>query len=263
MINIELIENTIELLKPKRLMKYVLIYCVDGDCSVIVDEKELSLKANDILTITSGQYHYFKKFENAKGFILDFTLDFFCKNDSDIELIFLNGLFCHFDLNEVIAIGDNCKIYDQLCQITEEINSKPFQYLTSIHARIVLILTEINRVKISQGCEIWKPDALFLKFLELVRNNFKHNYSLYKIAEKLNTSVSKLNELAKLHAGKTAQNVIYGLIISEAKRMLQYEKITIKEVAFGLGFNDPFYFSNFFKKHTGFSPKIYQDQFVF
>jgi AraC-like DNA-binding protein len=262
MINIEFIENNNELYIPKRLMKYILIYCVDGNLVLVVDEKELFLKTNDILTITSGQYHYFKNTENAKGIILEFTLDYFCKSDNDIELIFHNGLFCHFDLNEVIDIGKHSDIYEQLCLIKEEIATKPFQFHTSIHARIVLILTAINRAKISHGDEIWKPDALFLKFLEMVRNNFTHNYSLHSIAEQLNTTVSKLNELSKLHAGKTAQNVIYGLKISEAKRLLQYEKMTVKEIAYNIGFNDPFYFSNFFRKNTGISPKMFQKQFA-
>lgn len=263
MVNITFFENTNELLTPKRLLKYVLLYCIKGDIAIVVDGKEFTLQPNDVLTITSGQYHYFKKSENIKGILLDFTLDFFCKSDIDIELIFQNGLFCHFDMNEIIAVNKPFNIYNQLCLIQEELNNKPFQFLTSIHARIALILTEINRAKIARGDEIWKPEALFLKFLEMVRNNFQHNYSLHVIAEKLNTTVSRLNELAKLYAGKTAQNVIYGLIISEAKRLLQYEKLTVKEVAFNLGFNDPFYFSNFFRKKTKISPKTYQKQFAF
>ena len=81
-------------------------------------------------------------------------------------------------------------------------------------------------------------------------------------AETLQTTEGKLNEQSKIHTGKTAQNVIYGLITSEAKRLLTYEKLSVKAVAFELGFNDPFYFSNFFKKHSGISPKAYKDAVV-
>jgi len=130
--------------------------------------------------------------------------------------------------------------------------------MDSVHSRIELILFEINRSKIVNGGEIWKPEALFLRFLEFVRNNFYHNYPLKEIAGKLQTTELKLNEQAKLHAGKTAQNVIYGLVISEAKRKLQYESKSIKEIAFELGFNDPYYFSKFFKNQTNTSPSEYQ-----
>ncbi len=248
--------------RPKRLMKYILIWCSQGRATVVVDEKELVVTANSVLTITSGQIHYFKDFANAKGYILEFTLDFFCKTDSDIELIFQNGLFCHFAMNEVIVIGNYTFVEEQLRQIEKELAEEPYQHLISIHSRIELILVEINRSKINRGDEIWKPDALFLKFLELVRENFENNYPVSRYAELLDTTETKLNEQAKQHAGKTAQNVIYGLTVSEAKRLLTYEKLIVKEVAYKLGFSDPFYFSNFFKKHTGSSPKAYQSEYA-
>jgi AraC-like DNA-binding protein len=49
--------------------------------------------------------------------------------------------------------------------------------------------------------------------------------------------------------------VIYGLMAAEARRLLTYETLSIKEIAYRLGFSDPFYFSNFFKKHTRKSSK--------
>lgn len=247
---------------PKRLMKYVLVWCSSGEARIVVDEKELVLVPKSVLTITSGQVHYLKPLEGCKGFILEFTLDFFCKTDSDIELIFQNGLFCHFAMNEVIPVADYGFVEEQLETIRAEIKNEPYQHLISIHSRIELILVEINRSKIARGDEIWKPDALFLKFLELVRSDFEQNIPVGRYAELLETTEAKLNERAKLHTGKTAQNVIYGLIVSEAKRLLTYEKLIVKEVAFQLGFSDPFYFSNFFKKHTGQSPKAYQTQYA-
>lgn len=248
--------------KPRRLVKYVLIWCSQGTATVIVDEKELTLKKHEVLTITSGQVHFFKKLNKAEGFILEFTLPFFCKDDNDIELIFHNGLFCHFDMNEVIPVQHYQAVETQLALIGEELKQEPYQHLVSIHARIKLILVAINRAKVERGDEIWKPDALFLKFLELVRSSFESNYSLAQFAGMLGTTEAKLNEQSKLHAGKTAQNVIYGLIASEAKRLLAYQSLTVKEVAYKLGFNDPFYFSNFFKKHTQLSPKSYQTKYA-
>lgn len=262
MIEITPLEKTTALDRPRRVTKYVLIWCASGKLSLTVDENEFELKANDVITITSGQVHYIKKNQKVKGYVLEFTYSFFCKDDKNIELIFHNGLFCHFAMNEVINIKRAAVMEEQLQLIDEEIRQQPYQYLISLHSRIELILVEINRAKVARGDEIWKPDALFLKFLEAVRANFEHNYTLNHFAKLLGTTPLKLNEQAKLHTGKTAQNVIYGLIASEARRLLTYENLTVKEVAYKLGFNDPFYFSNFFKKHTQHSPKAYQEQFA-
>jgi AraC family transcriptional regulator, transcriptional activator of pobA len=262
MISILQFDNSTDLGNPRRILKYVLVLCASGNATIVVDENEFELTANSVITITSGQIHYFKKLDKANGIILEFTYDFFCKNDNDIELIFHNGLFCHFAMNEVISIDNFEIVKRELLQIEQELSQKPYQYLISIHSRIELILVELNRTKINRGDEIWKPDALFLKFLETALRNFNKNLTLSEMASLIGTTKSKLNELSKLHTNKTAQNVIYGLIISEAKRLFIYEKLSVKEVAYMLGFNDPFYFSNFFKKHTKISPKSYKDNLI-
>jgi AraC-like DNA-binding protein len=240
-------------------MKYVIVCVQSGKLVLMVDDKDFELHAGEIITITSGQVQQIKKSAGAKGFVLEFSLDFFCKDDKDIELIFHNGLFCHFAMNEVIPVDKNI-IETQLKCIQQELQDKPYQYLISLHSRLELLLVAINRAKVLRGDEIWKPEALFLKFLEAVRNNFEHNYTLKQFAKITGTTELKLNELAKLHAGKTAQLVITGLIASEAKRLLTYGDLSIKEVAYKLGFKDPFYFSNFFKKQTKQSPKSYKEK---
>lgn len=124
MIEVITFENFTNLDKPRRIMKYVLVYCASGDLSVRIDEKEFNLASGQVITITSGQIHSIHKSSKATGFILEFTLDFFCKNDNDIELIFHSGLFCHFAMNEVIAVNKNI-IKLQLNSITEELSKQP------------------------------------------------------------------------------------------------------------------------------------------
>jgi AraC family transcriptional regulator, transcriptional activator of pobA len=260
MIDIKNFTEAVGLCKPRRIKKYVLAWCSSGSLTMVVDEKEFVLKANSVITITSGQIHYIKKSIAAKGFIVEFTYDFFCKDDQDIELIFHNSLFCHFAMNEVISLGKSQLVGRELKQIEKELKEMPYQYLVSIHSRIKLILVEINRSKIKLGGEVYKPDALFLKFLETIRANFKKNLAARQIAVLIGTTESKLNELSRLHTGRTAQNVIHGLVASEAKRLFMHEKLSVKEVAYELGFNDPFYFSNFFKKQTLQSPKTYKEK---
>lgn len=243
--------------EPRRVIRYTLFWCEYGSAEILIDENIFIMEAGQVVTITSGQFHQLKSVEGEVT-ALEFTLDYFCKSDNDIELIFHNGLFCHFGMNEMITVQQPAFFAETLNTIEKEIQEQPYQYLISTHSMVELLLVEINRSKLANGDEIWKPDALFLKFLESVRDHFQDNYQVSHFASLLGTTEAKLNEVSKLHTNKTAQNVIYSLTISEAKRLLLYEKLTVKEIAYQLGFNDPFYFSNFFKKHTSHSPKEYQ-----
>jgi AraC family transcriptional activator of pobA len=266
MVTIEKITAVGDWGKPRRVLRYLVFWVEAGEAALVVDEREYRLRAHDVITITSGQVHFFKAVV-GEVVCLSFTLDFICKDDNDIELIFHNGLFCHFGQNEVIGMGGQeeygrmerpAEVSRVLERIGMELALKPYQYPISVRSHIELLLVWINRVKVERGDEIWKPDALFLRFLEAVRDNFAANLTVGQFADKLQTTKEKLDELAKLHTGKTAQNVIYSLLISEAKRLLVYQDMSIKEIAYQLGFSDPFYFSNFFKKHVGESPKGYK-----
>ncbi len=48
-------------------------------------------------------------------------------------------------------------------------------------------------------------------------------------------------------------------LVLEAKRELSFGALTVKEIAFKLGFNDASYFSRFFKKHTGQNPDYFKN----
>ena len=156
MISIKHISEAQELLTPRRVMKHLLILCTSGEINLIIDESNFTLCRNSAITITSGQIHYFKSLNEADGIVLEFTYNFFCKTDSDIELIFHNGLFCHFAMNEIIFLESDKLIRTELLKIQDELLNKPYQYSISIHSRIELILVELNRFKIKNGDEIWK-----------------------------------------------------------------------------------------------------------
>ena len=87
MVSIQKLQD-IRYFTPRRVKQYLLITCSAGSVTLQVDDKELMIQENEVLTITSGQYHYFRNVKDAEGYLLDFTLNFVCKNDNDIELIF-------------------------------------------------------------------------------------------------------------------------------------------------------------------------------
>ena len=56
----------------------------------------------------------------------------------------------------------------------------------------------------------------------------------------------------------TPSNYIALLRIQKAKEMLSNTELPIKEVAAACGFEDAYYFSNFFKKQFGISPTSFR-----
>ena len=59
----------------------------------------------------------------------------------------------------------------------------------------------------------------------------------------------------------TAGQLVQERTLLEAKRLLIHNEASISEIALQLGFDDPAYFSRFFKKCAGQSPKEFQVEF--
>ncbi len=77
-------------------------------------------------------------------------------------------------------------------------------------------------------------------------------------ANNLSLHVNHLNRAVKEVTGKTTTTHISERVVTEAKALLQHTNWNIAEVAYGLGFEYPAYFNNFFKKQTGTNPSGYR-----
>ena len=62
----------------------------------------------------------------------------------------------------------------------------------------------------------------------------------------------------KAETGMTPSDYISALRIQKARAMLASSTFTVKEIAYACGFENEYYFSNFFKKHTGISPTAFR-----
>jgi AraC-like DNA-binding protein len=82
------------------------------------------------------------------------------------------------------------------------------------------------------------------------------------MATQLNLSPKYLSDLLKQETGKTALELIHLYVISEAKNMLVSGDLSISEIAYRLGFENPPYFSRLFKKEVGISPREFQNQIL-
>ncbi len=253
-IDLKQIDDNILMIEPNRQYKFMLIWCRSGNAKIEIDNQLYKITGGHFLTITPKQYYQFIEINKCGGCILEFTYDFFCKDYKDTELIYHNGLYCHFGLNELIKISNKnslSTVDNYFYSIKSELINKQFEFETSLHSIIKLLIIEVSRCKIiQQERPLYKPDALFLQFLNLVRDNFEKRLTIKEYANALNISEQKLNELTKKNTNEKTQQLINDLIILEAKRLFNYENLNVKQVAYKLGFVDTHYFSRFFKKQT-------------
>ena len=99
-------------------------------------------------------------------------------------------------------------------------------------------------------------------FIALVEKHFRTDHAVSAYADRLFVSPKSLTKRLKAHGYKTPTEIIRDRIVLEAKRELRYTQKTVKEIAFELGFDDPAYFTRYFKKASQLSPQGYRDTYL-
>lgn len=97
-------------------------------------------------------------------------------------------------------------------------------------------------------------------FRILVRKKYKTLKSPSGYAEMLNISRGYLTETIREATGKPAQYWIHQEVLTESKRLLVFTHLTVKEIAYELGYSDHTYFSRLFSKLEGQSPSEFRDK---
>jgi AraC family transcriptional activator of pobA len=96
------------------------------------------------------------------------------------------------------------------------------------------------------------------EFTRLLEKHFREHLPIEHYAQRLGISAAHLNALCRRLAGQSALQMINQRLLLEAKRCLVYTAMTIIQVSDSLGFSEPAYFSRFFKRGTGQSPKEFR-----
>ena len=98
------------------------------------------------------------------------------------------------------------------------------------------------------------------RFREQVDRMFRQQPSLTALTEPLGVTTTQMNRLCRQHLQCSALDVLHQRLVLEAKRELGYTTLQVRQISDGLGFSDPAYFTRFFLRLTGVSPKAWREK---
>jgi len=143
----------------------------------------------------------------------------------------------------------------------EFFGSKPWRHQTVnalLVSLIVLIAREANNEnQISNNQS--KSIGYINKFKELLDTHYRDHFNIDFYANQIGVTQTQLNRVCRNILGKSALTVINQRLMLEAERDLLYTALSIKEIAYSLGFQDAAYFTRFFKKQSKQSPNEFRN----
>ncbi len=101
-------------------------------------------------------------------------------------------------------------------------------------------------------------DVRVRKAMDYLAANVRRPFELEALARHCGLSVSRLAHLFKAEAGVSPQRFFEQQRMRHAAQLLRVTGLGIAEVAAEAGYDDPFYFSNRFRRFAGTSPTRYR-----
>jgi AraC-like DNA-binding protein len=250
--------------EPHRHNYHEIFYFVKGGGTHDIDFRTFTIEDHSIHFVNPGQVHQVKRAAGSHGFILLFTGEFFALNrpghDHGRDMWFLNHNPPQPTLK--LADGDRRNFLDTIALIQEEFSSDGAYREDILRAYLDILLLRARRL--FEGTEAitiepGSPHELILRLRALVERHFTTVHAPKDYAEMLCVSQNHLNSAVKKALGKTIGDLLHERLVLEAQRLLYHTELSVKEIAFRLNYDDPSYFTRFFRKHAGVAPHEFRD----
>ena len=124
---------------------------------------------------------------------------------------------------------------------------------------LLLRVVEILRSSgVSDTVKVSHPVEIYREFRKLLKTYCLKEHYIAFYASQLNVSTTYLSRIVRQVSGRTVNDHIAHMLITEIRRMLDCTDMPIKQIADRMGFADQASFGKFFRKQLGVSPSIYR-----
>ncbi len=242
---------------------YILVF--DGSASFSVDFTKYACEGKSLLFLSPYQFLEWQEFSAKKVECIQFHGDFYCIEYHKKEVACNGVLFNNIYQQPYVQVGS--QVFDEILMIIEKLsnmNNMENEYDISIaksYLQLILALSSKEKKMQIKSPELEEGQfENMAQFINILESQFWHSKEVSFYASKFGISVNSFSKRIKKYFGKPPSKLIQERIVLEAKKLLHLTHKSIKEIAAQLRFEDEFYFSRYFKKEVGVSPKQYREK---
>lgn len=251
---------------PHKIEFFLILIVTKNTYTHFVDFTSYKLDEGSTLFVTKNQVHYFNKgLQEAEGFGVVFSHLFTDKYYFLTDRLRLNRLFNYHIESPIIHQKEMGK--DSLIKLITNLhkefsNDNNFAKSEILASLLRLLLLKAERAKELHAVTNVNTHWLetFSKFKDMLEHEYVNTRSSRVYASKLFVSYKFLNDIVKRLTGITVKAFIDNFVMIEIKRYLISTSLTVNEISYKTGFEDPANMVKFFKKNTDTTPLKFRQQ---
>lgn len=250
---------------PHRHDYYTVLFVEQAKGKHVVDYQTYNFSKSEVHFVAPGQVHQVVLTDRPNGWVLTFSREFLMQNRIPESFITNINLFKSFGDSSPLKLDKTT--FDRLARTIKEMETCLSVNLTyrvrALGALLQLFLIYCNNSANLDDTQLKEDDSsisIFRNFKNLVELKFTEWHKVKNYALEIHISPKHLSSTVKKVTGKSAKEIIQDRILIESKRLLLHTNMTIKEVAYAVGFVEPLHFSGFFKKRAGTSPSQFREE---
>jgi AraC family transcriptional regulator, transcriptional activator of pobA len=229
-----------------------------GTAEHLLDAEKVTVRSKTLVIVPQGHIHRLMPSLALEGCVVRFKDEFLPTTSFTVFSQFV-GLF-HLPLSE----GD-IRVVDALFKLVKNEFQKMNRHRrTTIAHLLQALISKIEELKLAplEGkiSALKERQRLWEHFNATIERHFRAEHSVTFYARELGITPRRLNEVVKLFLGKGVAEAIDERLVLEAKRLILFSSMNIKEIAFELGYEEHSYFSKVFKRVTGLIPSSFRDR---
>ncbi|MEP6502083.1 MAG: helix-turn-helix domain-containing protein [Betaproteobacteria bacterium] len=246
-------------IKPHRHEALLQVFWIDkGEVETLIDGQAKSLRGPGVILVMPLAVHGFRWTSDVKGIV--FTMleshvrTLLARDDSLVERV-LRSRCTSFDGRQRRAIKAAVEALHE-----EHSQHGPWR-ASAVDAAMVSLFVALGRGLPPALAAAGVGDrslAHVQRFRALVDERFRDQPTLGAFAAEIGITTTQLNRVCRAVLGHPALAVLHARLCLEAQRELAYTTLSIKHIAWKLGFSDAGYFTRFFEREAGAPPSAWR-----
>jgi AraC family transcriptional regulator, transcriptional activator of pobA len=247
---------------PHRHDFFHIVWVTHGTGTHTIDSEIYMVKPDTMFFMRPGQIHDFDLSDDATGYTINFSSEFFLLNMSS-EIV-VDSIPFFRPHNPIGSLSLTSTIAQSLqliiSSIEKEYRQELFCYHDIIRSYLHILFNLAARSLNKNGGKNYISSHILLdrRFRKLLEEGPIYLTNPSNYARALGVTERRLTQATKTAQGMTATEAIHNRLALEAKRLLAHSELNIATVAMRLGFEDPAYFSRFFKKRCRVTPSEFK-----